>query len=197
MPLRLLYAGTLGRKHNPLLLVELIDRLRERGIDAELTVISEGEGAGLLAQAATERPAITDFVRVMPFQPPEGLSQVLSCGDVLVALLEPGASKFSIPSKVLSYLAAGRPVLGIMPSDNPAAIDIEEAGGYVVRPDHDGSGRCCRMGRVAEQLIRSHDRARYHGAGHGGPSGSASRGSPRGSSRLSNAQAPSLMRSRL
>ena len=44
-PLRLLYAGTLGRKHNPLLLVDLLERLRERGVDAELTVISEGEGA--------------------------------------------------------------------------------------------------------------------------------------------------------
>jgi glycosyltransferase involved in cell wall biosynthesis len=137
-PLRLLYAGTLGRKHNPLLLVELIDRLRERGIDAELTVISEGEGAALLAEEATKRPAITGFVRLLPFQPAERLSQVLSSGDVLVALLEPGASTFSIPSKVLSYLAAGRPVLGIMPADNPAAIDIEEVGGCVVQPDHDG-----------------------------------------------------------
>ena len=136
-PLRLLYAGTLGRKHNPLLLVELLERLRERGVDAELTVISEGEGADLLAEAAAARPVIADFVRLLPFQPADQLSQVLGSGDVLVALLEPRASKFSIPSKVLSYLAAGRPVLGIMPADNPAAVDIERVGGCVVEPDHD------------------------------------------------------------
>ena len=65
-------------------------------------------------------------MRLLPFQPAEQLSEVLGSGDVLVALLEPGASKFSIPSKVLSYLAAGRPVLGIMPADNPAAVDIDE-----------------------------------------------------------------------
>lgn len=137
-PLRLIYAGTLGRKHNPLLLVELLDRVRERGLDAELTVISEGEGADLLAEAAAERPAIADFVRLLPFQPADRLSQVLASGDVLVALLEPGASKFSIPSKVLSYLSAGRPVLGIMPADNPAAVDIKQVGGCVVEPGHDG-----------------------------------------------------------
>jgi glycosyltransferase involved in cell wall biosynthesis len=55
-----------------------------------------------------------------------------------VALLEPGASKFSIPSKVLSYFAAGRPVLGIMPADNPAAVDITSVGGHVVEPAQDG-----------------------------------------------------------
>ena len=136
--LRLLYAGTLGRKHNPLLLLDLLERLRARGVDAELTVISEGEGADLLGEAAAARPAIADFVRLLRFQPAELFSEVLGSGDVLVALLEPGASKFSIPSKVLSYVAAGRPVLGIMPADNPAAVDIEGVGGYVVEPDHDG-----------------------------------------------------------
>lgn len=137
-PLRLLYAGTLGRKHNPLLLVDLLEQLRDRGIDAELTVVSEGEGADLLAEAATRRPSISGFVRLLPFQPADELSQVLGSADILLALLEPRASKFSIPSKVLSYLAAGRPVLGVMPADNPAASDIETAGGCVVEPDHHG-----------------------------------------------------------
>jgi colanic acid biosynthesis glycosyl transferase WcaI len=166
-PLRLLYAGMLGRKHNPLLLVELIDRLREHGVDAELTVVSEGEGADVLAEAAAEHPSISDFVRLLPFQPAEQLSNVLASGDVLVALLEPGASKFSIPSKVLSYLAAGRPVLGIMPADNPAAVDIESVGGCVVQPDTDGIGRAVTWlestnstpGRMAELGDRSRKRA--------------------------------------
>lgn len=135
---RLHYAGTLGRKHNPLLLVDLVEGLRERGVDAELTVVSEGEGVGVLAVAAAARPAIANHVHLLPFQPAERLSEVLGSGDVLVALLEPGASKFSIPSKVLSYLAAGRPVLGIMPSGNPAAVDIGEVGGCVVQPSAKG-----------------------------------------------------------
>lgn len=135
---RLHYAGTLGAKHNPLLLVDLVEALRDRGVDAELTVVSEGEGAEVLAAATAARPAIKDHVRILPFQPLEKLGQVLGSGDVLVALLEPGASKFSIPSKVLSYFAAGRPVLGIMPADNPAAVDIASVGGHVVEPDQDG-----------------------------------------------------------
>ena len=39
---RLLYAGTLGRKHNPRLLLELLDAVPHRGVDATLTVVSRG-----------------------------------------------------------------------------------------------------------------------------------------------------------
>ncbi|HWV26691.1 MAG TPA: glycosyltransferase family 4 protein [Aeromicrobium sp.] len=126
--LRLLYAGNLGRKHNPGLLVELMRRLRENGVAAQLTVVSEGEAADDLRDAD---PDIT----VVDFQPADALPQVLGSADVLVALLEPDATRFSIPSKVLSYMAAGRPILGLMPADNPAAVDITEAGGAVGTPD--------------------------------------------------------------
>lgn len=137
-PVRLLYAGTLGRKHNPLLLIDLVEGLRQRGVEATLTVVSEGEGADLLAEAAAKNQLIDDHVQLLPFQPAEQLSQVLGSGDILIALLEPGASRFSIPSKVLSYLAAGRPILGIMPAGNPAAADIRAAGGTVVEPTCSG-----------------------------------------------------------
>mgnify|MGYP001806182971 CR=1 FL=1 len=134
--LTLVYAGTLGRKHNPGLLVDLIATVRARGVDARLLVASEGEGADVIAARAGEFPA--GAIRVIPFQPAEQFPDMLGAGDVLVAILEPGASKFSIPSKVLSYLAAGRPLLGLMPADNPAADDIAAAGGLVAPPTPEG-----------------------------------------------------------
>ncbi len=134
--LTLIYAGTLGRKHNPVLLVDLITAVRSRGIDARLIVASEGEGADLIRTHVGEFPAGT--VRVIDFQPADQLPDMLGAGDVLIAILEPGASKFSIPSKVLSYLAAGRPVLGLMPAGNPAACDIVSAGGLVASPTPEG-----------------------------------------------------------
>jgi colanic acid biosynthesis glycosyl transferase WcaI len=132
--LRLVYAGTLGRKHNPELLVELLEQARAAGVDADLVVVSEGEGADLVAQRGRQVPG----VRVLPFQPVARLPEVLSSGDVLVALLEPDASAFSIPSKVLSYFAAGRTVLGLLPEDNASAADISAAGGHVEAPTASG-----------------------------------------------------------
>ncbi|WP_375000987.1 glycosyltransferase family 4 protein [Aeromicrobium sp. CTD01-1L150] len=135
--LRLLYAGTLGRKHNPMLLVDVLRATRERGVPASLTVVSEGEGADDLHAIAEAEPDLG--LRVLPFQPATDLSEVLGSADVLVALLEPDATAFSIPSKVLSYMAAGRPILGLMPEGNPAAMDILATGGHVGPPTSDGA----------------------------------------------------------
>ncbi|KAA1396076.1 glycosyltransferase family 4 protein [Aeromicrobium ginsengisoli] len=134
--LRLVYAGTLGRKHNPRLLIDLLTTVRSKGIDAEIAVISEGEAADDLATIARDEKLP---VRVLPFQPAADLPNVLGTADVLVALLEPDATKFSIPSKVLSYMAAGRPILGLMPADNPAAADIVATGGHVGLPSTAGA----------------------------------------------------------
>lgn len=134
--LRLLYAGMLGRKHNPQLLIDLLDALNAAPHEAELVVVSEGDGADDVLKVVDERPEA--LITVLPFQSAEDLPLVLASGDVLVAILEPEASKFSIPSKVLSYMSAGRPILGLMPTDNPAAEDILAAGGFVATPDPQG-----------------------------------------------------------
>jgi glycosyltransferase involved in cell wall biosynthesis len=131
---RLLYSGTLGRKHNPRLLLDLLDGVQAAGISASLTICSEGIGADDIRQATRGR----DDVRLLGFQPADRLAEVLSAGDVVIALLEPTASQFSVPSKVLSYFAAGRPVAGLMPLDNPAAHDIHATGGCVATPDREG-----------------------------------------------------------
>jgi putative colanic acid biosynthesis glycosyltransferase WcaI len=49
-----------------------------------------------------------------------------------VALLEPTAGTFSVPSKVLSYLCAGRPILAAIPPENLAARTIDRAGAGLV-----------------------------------------------------------------
>ena len=61
---------------------------------------------------------------------------MLGAADVTVGLLETGAGRFSVPSKVLSYLCAARAVLLAAPSANLAAETILEAGaGLVVDAD--------------------------------------------------------------
>ena len=144
-PVRLLYAGTLGRKHNPLLLLDILDTARARGVDATLVVCSEGVGADELAAAAGSRPD----VRILGYQPAERFTEVLAGADVMIALLEPDAAAFSVPSKVLSYLSAGRPTIALVPDDNPAAADVRAAGGFVGAPTSTGAAA------AAEWLYRT------------------------------------------
>lgn len=159
--LRIVYAGTLGRKHNPLLLLQLQRALRDAGVPADLLVCSEGVGADELAEAA----GTSDDVRILGFQPAQSLPDVLAAADVTVALLEPDAAAFSVPSKVLSYLAAGRPIILLAPTENPAAADVQRAGGFVASPTQAGvneaatwladvagrPGALCELGRSARR----------------------------------------------
>jgi glycosyltransferase involved in cell wall biosynthesis len=89
---------------------------------------------------------------------------VLSSADAVVALLEPDAARFSVPSKVLSYLAAGRPIIALIPERNPAAVDVQAAGGCVAEPTTEGARRAAEwlaaVTRDPEGLIVLGKRAR-------------------------------------
>ena len=89
----LLYAGTLGLKHDPLIILGLAEHLP----DARVVVVSEGIGAEWLR----EHGASADNLVVLPFQLFDRLSEVLAAADVLLTILEPDAGAYSVPSKVL------------------------------------------------------------------------------------------------
>jgi glycosyltransferase involved in cell wall biosynthesis len=126
-----LYTGTLGLKHRP----ELLYRLAQQRPDAVVVVISEGMGEARLREMLRGHPLPN--LRLLPFQPMDRYPDILGAADVLVALLEPTAGTFSVPSKVLSYLCAGRPILAAIPPENLAARTIERAGAGLVVPATD------------------------------------------------------------
>jgi len=128
----LVYSGTLGLKHNPAVLVELAARVRELGVEARLVVVNEGPAVDVLREAGQRLGVPTTL---LPFQPYERLSEVFGSADVLVVLLEKSAGAFSVPSKTLSYLCAGRPVVGLMPAENLASQLLQDAGCAVFPPD--------------------------------------------------------------
>jgi glycosyltransferase involved in cell wall biosynthesis len=130
-----LYAGTLGLKHNPEILLDLSVGLRDIDSDAKLVVISEGVVADGLREKAARVEARN--LLVLPFQPFNRFPEVLASATVLLAILDPDAGVFSVPSKILSYHCAGRPILASIPQENLAARMITRVGsGIVCRPDN-------------------------------------------------------------
>lgn len=120
---RFIYSGTLSIRHNPKLLLLLAQKLAERG-DCHLLVVSEGEAVEWLKSQAAERN-LESFTS-LKFQPLEVLPQVMGAADVLISILEEDAGVFCVPSKVLTYLCAGRAVLSAMPPENLASRLIRE-----------------------------------------------------------------------
>ena len=132
--LKLIYAGTLGLKHNPQLLIQLMDELEKVSVDGELMVISEGEGANFLKN----RLGLNKSISTNGFVPLAALNQLLMKADLALMLLEEGASEFSVPSKTYSYLAAGKCIVAFAPKSNAASIAITKAGGFVFEPSSEG-----------------------------------------------------------
>ena len=128
-----LYSGTLGMKHRPELLLEFAKYLETRS-DAKLIVVAGGAGAEWLASRASE--VSSRVLSLLPFQPYERLSQILGAADVLIGLLDSEAGAFAVPSKVLCYLCAGRPILIAAPASNQAVRVLKSANaGLAVSPD--------------------------------------------------------------
>lgn len=128
-----MYTGTLGMKHDPRLLRALADISQGQGGNKKVVVVSEGSSAEWLQREAASSGV--NGLLVLDFQPVEIYSEVLASADVLIAILEKEAGVFSVPSKILSYLCAGRPLLLSVPRENLAArIVTENKAGIVVDP---------------------------------------------------------------
>jgi colanic acid biosynthesis glycosyl transferase WcaI len=127
-PFRFVYAGTLGYKHDPRMLLVLAEET-----DAQVHVYSEGPGADFLRQHAAGLP--DGKLVVSNWVPFEAFGKTLAGADALVAFIDADASRYSVPSKVLSYLCIGKPLLLAVSEDNLAArIVLREAAGLVVSP---------------------------------------------------------------
>lgn len=149
-----MYSGTLAMKHNPDLLLQLAVKYRNLP-NVSVVVISEGPGSDWLKK---EKNSLgLNQLKILPFQAFEIMPEVMASSDVLIAVLEPDAGVFSVPSKVLTYHCAQRPILGAIPIENLAGRIIERNGtgvcisptdmeGFLataekLRTDHDFSGR--------------------------------------------------------
>ncbi len=147
-----LYSGTLGLKHDPGKLLNLARHFASRP-EVRVVVVSEGLGAEWLAR---ERGDLANLV-LLAFQPFEQVAETLASADVLVAILEPDAGAFSVPSKVLTYFCAGRPILAAIPPENLAArVILRQDAGRVVAPTDERAFLAAASALASDPGLRAH-----------------------------------------
>jgi colanic acid biosynthesis glycosyl transferase WcaI len=132
-----LFSGVLGMKHNPGLLLDLA-RHWQRAPLVRVVVVSEGPAAEWLKEKGHEQGL--DALQVLDFQPYQQFPGVLASADVLVAVLDLEAGLYSVPSKVLSYMCARRPLLLAVPPQNHAARIVSRSGAGLVASPSDARG---------------------------------------------------------
>jgi len=150
----ILYTGTLGMKHDPSRLLALAQALAPRN-DCAVVIASEGPAVDWLQSKKAELNLAS--LIIVGFQPVDAYPDVLATGDVLVSILEDDAGVFSVPSKVLSYLCAGRPIVFHGPDNNLAAKTVVRTGSGLVFA---GSRRDDFVSQTIQLLDDSERRAR-------------------------------------
>jgi colanic acid biosynthesis glycosyl transferase WcaI len=126
-----MYAGNVGLSQALDLVLAAATALRH---EPDIVFVINGGGA---ARAELERAARgLDNVRFVDMQPKDRLPEVLAAGDVHVVPLKRGLARSSVPSKLYSVLAAGRPIVASVDAGTEVAQTVERAGaGLAVGPD--------------------------------------------------------------
>ena len=151
------YTGALGMKQDPTLILELAMRYRRRE-DIRLIVHTGGPGLEYLRKRSNELGL--ENLSLKGFVPWDQLPDVLGTADVLLASIHRGAGDYSVPSKVMSYLCARRPLLISVPSHNLAGQIVErEEAGLVANP-----GDVDAFLAAADRLLTSPDERRRMGS---------------------------------
>jgi colanic acid biosynthesis glycosyl transferase WcaI len=127
-----LYAGNVGFSQSLDLVVESARRM------PDVTFLINGDGAAR-PQLEREAAAVSN-VRFAGYQPLSRLAEVLATGDVHVVPLRAGLGDVSVPSKMYSSLAAGRPVVASIDLDSEIPRLLAESGaGIAVAPGDSGA----------------------------------------------------------
>jgi glycosyltransferase involved in cell wall biosynthesis len=127
-----LHGGNMGQKQG---LGNLLDAAAL--LDGErIRIALAGDGndrAQLQADARRRRLANVQF---MPMQGPGRWEELMQASDILLVNQRVSVADMSLPSKLTSYFAAGRPVVAAVSPDSETAREIAAAeAGYVVPPE--------------------------------------------------------------
>ena len=128
-----LFAGTIGFVANAEVILEVAELLRDSAPNVRFVFVGEGPAVGNLKRVAAEVRLCN--VLFAPFQPRERLSAIQAMSDISVVTMGSGKGRASVPSKVLGYMAAARPVIAAVDVDSEtAALVIGADCGKVTPP---------------------------------------------------------------
>ena len=128
-----LHAGNMGLKQGLEHVVAAARLAVGRGPRAHFVLMGDGSQRSALEASARNLPNLT-------FSPPRygaDYANALAAAEVLLVNERATVLDMSLPSKLTSYFAAGRPVLGCVSPSGVTAREIERSGGGVTVPAED------------------------------------------------------------
>ena len=131
---RVMYAGNIGAAQDFPTIVAAAEILRAHS-DIQWVIVGEGRMRGWVEDELRRR-GLSGTVRLLGQRPPERMARYFAHADVLLATLrrEP-IFAYTIPSKIQTYIACGKPVIAAL--DGEGGRIIREAGAGWAVPAED------------------------------------------------------------
>lgn len=129
----LVFAGSIGRAQGLEVLIDAAESMRQTAPSVSWIFVGDGTARHWL-ESEVRRRGLTDRVTLLPRRAPQEMPKILkAAAGLLITLRDADVFAQTIPSKVQSCLAAGRPVIGVLAGE-PARIIEEAHCGYVCPP---------------------------------------------------------------
>ncbi|MBX3053006.1 MAG: glycosyltransferase family 4 protein [Caldilineaceae bacterium] len=123
------YAGNIGLSQGLEILVEIAHGF-EKEEDVQFLII--GDGAARLRLERAIQDSGLHNVRLLPFQPYGRVPETYATADVCISPMQFGFSYDTVPSKIYTAMAAGRPVVAAAEADTETTSLLQESGGGIV-----------------------------------------------------------------
>jgi colanic acid biosynthesis glycosyl transferase WcaI len=125
------HTGNMGKKQNLINVLNAAQLARDEA-DVRWVLVGEGEERVDLEREISRR-GLTN-VQLMPFQPVDMLRQMYSSADLLLLNQTAAIEDAVIPSKLLTYMASGRPVVAAVSEKSEVARQVHRANCGIVVP---------------------------------------------------------------
>jgi len=161
-----MYAGNVGRSQSLETLLEAACLLRDL---SDLQVAIVGNGAMKMDLEAMAQKFNLYNVTFLPFQPREVLPEMYAAANVSLVILKGGIGERSVPSKIYTIMASGRPMITSLDPDSEVwrVVDESRCGlnvlpenpqalANVVRRLHNDPALCAKLGSCGRQYVVAH-----------------------------------------
>lgn len=132
------YSGNLGKKQGLEIILDAARQMDQRPPNPKVNFVIAGQGAaaeGLRRRVEAEKLP----VRLLPLQPEPLFQSMLQEADLCLVTQQKGSGALFFPSKLITLLSAGCPVITVADADSELAAAAEEANfGRNVLPDDPG-----------------------------------------------------------
>jgi hypothetical protein len=156
--INLIYAGALGLKHLPNLIIDLYNKLSEKS-DCRLTILTSTDAKLHLSKLLPPNSGI----EILNYKPKADFCGILSQFDFGLTVLSEDASLYSVPSKILTYAAHNLALVSLVPKDNPSAEITLRAGGILSDPTVEGAQKVAdALAEITREGINDLKQASYH-----------------------------------